>query len=63
MVCLNWIQVLTRKAKNQYTWKGFEAIPKALKELKVAIIFLFENFGCSLFENWSDFWVVMMLIG
>ncbi|KAM6584522.1 hypothetical protein CsatB_011524 [Cannabis sativa] len=27
-------QVLARKAKNQYTWKGFEAIPKALKELK-----------------------------
>ncbi|KAM6556050.1 hypothetical protein CsatB_003069 [Cannabis sativa] len=26
--------VLARKAKNQYTWKGFEAIPKALKELK-----------------------------
>ncbi|KAM6564676.1 hypothetical protein CsatB_024674 [Cannabis sativa] len=26
--------VLARKAKNQYIWKGFEAIPKALKELK-----------------------------
>ncbi|KAF4361088.1 hypothetical protein F8388_016897 [Cannabis sativa] len=37
--CGDWIvgfgiEVLARKAKNQYTWKGFEAIPKALKELK-----------------------------
>jgi hypothetical protein len=29
------LQVLARKAKNQYTWKGFGAIPAALKELKV----------------------------
>ncbi|CAH2064922.1 unnamed protein product [Thlaspi arvense] len=26
--------VLTRRAKNQYTWKGFAAIPAALKELQ-----------------------------
>ncbi|KVI02433.1 E2F Family [Cynara cardunculus var. scolymus] len=26
--------VLTRKAKNQYTWKGFNAIPYALEELR-----------------------------
>ncbi|XP_062116396.1 E2F transcription factor-like E2FE [Humulus lupulus] len=31
---LESVGVLARKAKNQYTWKGFEAIPKALKELK-----------------------------
>jgi hypothetical protein len=34
-------QVLARKAKNQYTWKGFGAIPVALQELKVVSIFLF----------------------
>lgn len=28
-------QVLARKAKNQYSWKGFGAIPKALEELRV----------------------------
>lgn len=26
--------MLARKAKNQYTWKGFGAIPLALQELK-----------------------------
>ncbi|XP_021900834.1 E2F transcription factor-like E2FE isoform X1 [Carica papaya] len=31
---LESVGVLTRRAKNQYTWKGFDAIPKALKELK-----------------------------
>jgi hypothetical protein len=33
-------QVLARKAKNQYTWKGFGAIPVALQELKVVSNFL-----------------------
>ncbi|XP_027368833.1 E2F transcription factor-like E2FE [Abrus precatorius] len=31
---LESIGVLSRKAKNQYTWKGFDAIPVALQELK-----------------------------
>ncbi|KAG5148786.1 hypothetical protein JHK82_015667 [Glycine max] len=31
---LESVGVLTRKAKNQYTWKGFCAIPAALQELK-----------------------------
>ncbi|KAL5544338.1 hypothetical protein UlMin_008122 [Ulmus minor] len=31
---LESVGVLARKAKNQYTWKGFGAIPKALQELK-----------------------------
>ncbi|XP_010550672.1 PREDICTED: E2F transcription factor-like E2FE [Tarenaya hassleriana] len=31
---LESVGVLTRRAKNQYTWKGFSAIPGALKELK-----------------------------
>lgn len=35
------IQVLTRRAKNQYTWKGFAAIPGALKELQVGFSFSF----------------------
>lgn len=34
--------MLARKAKNQYTWKGFGAIPGALQELKV-ILFLTLN--------------------
>ncbi|KAL9294247.1 E2F transcription factor-like E2FE [Arabidopsis thaliana] len=31
---LESVGVLTRRAKNQYTWKGFSAIPGALKELQ-----------------------------
>ncbi|KAK6924906.1 E2F/DP family, winged-helix DNA-binding domain [Dillenia turbinata] len=31
---LESIGVLARKAKNQYSWKGFKGIPRALKELK-----------------------------
>ncbi|RDX96185.1 E2F transcription factor-like E2FE, partial [Mucuna pruriens] len=31
---LESVGVLARKAKNQYTWKGFSAIPAALQELK-----------------------------
>ncbi|XP_065876513.1 E2F transcription factor-like E2FE isoform X2 [Euphorbia lathyris] len=31
---LESVGVLTRKAKNKYTWKGFEAIPTALQVLK-----------------------------
>ncbi|KAJ8772923.1 hypothetical protein K2173_028100 [Erythroxylum novogranatense] len=31
---LESVGVLARKAKNQYTWKGFDAIPKALRDLK-----------------------------
>ncbi|GLT48081.1 hypothetical protein SLA2020_217220 [Shorea laevis] len=31
---LESVGVLTRRAKNKYTWKGFEAIPRALEELK-----------------------------
>ncbi|KAK8990685.1 hypothetical protein V6N11_028650 [Hibiscus sabdariffa] len=31
---LESVGVLTRKAKNKYTWKGFGAIPKALQDLK-----------------------------
>ncbi|OMO73560.1 hypothetical protein COLO4_27010 [Corchorus olitorius] len=31
---LESVGVLTRRAKNRYTWKGFGAIPKALQDLK-----------------------------
>ncbi|XP_057950766.1 E2F transcription factor-like E2FE [Malania oleifera] len=31
---LESVGVLARKAKNQYSWKGFEAIPRALEDLK-----------------------------
>ncbi|KAG6386141.1 hypothetical protein SASPL_155032 [Salvia splendens] len=31
---LESVGILTRKAKNRYTWKGFGAIPKALENLK-----------------------------
>ncbi|XP_061369625.1 E2F transcription factor-like E2FE [Gastrolobium bilobum] len=31
---LESVGVVARKAKNQYTWKGFAAIPEALQELK-----------------------------
>ncbi|KAI3813180.1 hypothetical protein L1987_17898 [Smallanthus sonchifolius] len=31
---LESVGVLTRRAKNQYTWKGFNAIPYALEELR-----------------------------
>ncbi|KAG9147791.1 hypothetical protein Leryth_003411 [Lithospermum erythrorhizon] len=31
---LESVGILRRKAKNQYTWKGFSAIPQALQELK-----------------------------
>lgn len=34
------IQVLSRKAKNQYSWKGFAEIPKALEKLKVFSFFM-----------------------
>ncbi|KAM7508096.1 hypothetical protein LguiA_018549 [Lonicera macranthoides] len=34
---LESVGVLTRKAKNMYSWKGFGAIPRALDELKVSI--------------------------
>lgn len=34
MNVLESVGVLARRAKNQYTWKGFGAIPIALKELK-----------------------------
>ncbi|KAH9620414.1 hypothetical protein KSS87_007956 [Heliosperma pusillum] len=40
---LESVGVLARKAKNQYTWKGFKAIPKALALLKEDG--LKENFG------------------
>ena len=30
-------KVVARKAKNQYTWKGLEEIPKALEQLKVSV--------------------------
>ncbi|CAA3018233.1 E2F transcription factor-like E2FE [Olea europaea var. sylvestris] len=31
---LESVGILARKAKNRYTWKGFQAIPKALQDLK-----------------------------
>ncbi|EPS57602.1 hypothetical protein M569_17214, partial [Genlisea aurea] len=31
---LESVGILSRKAKNRYTWKGFGAIPKALEDLK-----------------------------
>ncbi|KNA13660.1 hypothetical protein SOVF_114680 [Spinacia oleracea] len=40
---LESVGVLARKAKNQYTWKGFKGIPKALAALKEEG--LRENFG------------------
>lgn len=42
---LESVGVLARKAKNQYTWKGFKGIPKALAALKEEG--LRENFGSS----------------
>ncbi|KAK8530766.1 hypothetical protein V6N13_030711 [Hibiscus sabdariffa] len=35
---LESVGVLTRKAKNKYTWKGFGAIPKALQDLKILYV-------------------------
>ncbi|OMO72493.1 hypothetical protein CCACVL1_17766 [Corchorus capsularis] len=37
---LESVGVLTRRAKNRYTWKGFGAIPKALQDLKTEMISL-----------------------
>ncbi|KAK6945496.1 E2F/DP family, winged-helix DNA-binding domain [Dillenia turbinata] len=34
---LESVGVLARKAKNQYSWKGFKGIPRALKELKMRL--------------------------
>ncbi|KAL7191081.1 hypothetical protein ACSBR2_023204 [Camellia fascicularis] len=42
---LESVGVLSRKAKNQYFWKGFSAIPRALDELKEEA--LRENFSTS----------------
>ncbi|XP_021733698.1 E2F transcription factor-like E2FE isoform X1 [Chenopodium quinoa] len=42
---LESVGVLARKAKNQYTWKGFKGIPKALAALKEEG--LRDNFGSS----------------
>ncbi|XP_010678680.2 E2F transcription factor-like E2FE isoform X2 [Beta vulgaris subsp. vulgaris] len=42
---LESVGVLARKAKNQYTWKGFKGIPKALAALKEEG--MRENFGSS----------------
>ncbi|KDO69807.1 hypothetical protein CISIN_1g045382mg, partial [Citrus sinensis] len=36
---LESVGVLTRRAKNKYTWKGFKAIRGALQELKVLLRF------------------------
>ncbi|XP_068654713.1 E2F transcription factor-like E2FE isoform X2 [Aristolochia californica] len=43
---LESVGVLARKAKNRYSWKGFDGIPKALQELKEEA--LRENFCCTL---------------
>lgn len=32
---MGYMQVVARKQKNRYSWKGFDAIPRALEELKV----------------------------
>ncbi|KAF8005997.1 hypothetical protein BT93_K0317 [Corymbia citriodora subsp. variegata] len=48
---LESIGVLVRKAKNQYTWKGFGGIPGALKELKEEG--LRENFSVSNFASYN----------
>jgi transcription factor E2F7/8 len=32
------MQILVRRAKNRYTWIGFEGVPAALKELKVCTL-------------------------
>ncbi|XP_076930765.1 E2F transcription factor-like E2FF [Bidens hawaiensis] len=37
---LESVGVLTRRAKNQYTWKGFTAIPHALQDLRVGTYLL-----------------------
>uniref|UniRef100_A0A2P2K4P8 E2F/DP family winged-helix DNA-binding domain-containing protein n=1 Tax=Rhizophora mucronata TaxID=61149 RepID=A0A2P2K4P8_RHIMU len=42
---LESVGVVARKQKNQYSWKGFAAIPQALRELKEES--LKENFGAS----------------
>ncbi|KAA8530285.1 hypothetical protein F0562_004994 [Nyssa sinensis] len=46
---LESVGVLSRKAKNQYSWKGFAAIPRALDELKEEA--LRENFSASSYCN------------
>lgn len=48
---LESIGVLVRKAKNQYTWKGFGGIPGALKKLKEEG--LRENFSVSNFASYN----------
>lgn len=47
---LESIGVLSRKAKNQYSWKGFAEIPKALEKLKAEA--LRENFNTSGSSNY-----------
>ncbi|KAJ7970907.1 E2F transcription factor-like E2FE [Quillaja saponaria] len=37
---LESVGIIARKAKNQYSWKGFKEIPRALKELKVNEIYV-----------------------
>ncbi|CAH1413056.1 unnamed protein product [Lactuca virosa] len=53
---LESVGVLTRKAKNQYTWRGFRAIPQALEELRASSndnlkMSQYYNFGTVLNEN------------
>lgn len=36
---ISCLQILMRKAKNRYTWKGFGAIPKTLENLKVILVY------------------------
>ncbi|GMH01316.1 hypothetical protein Nepgr_003155 [Nepenthes gracilis] len=43
---LESVGVLSRKAKNQYTWRGFKGIPKALEQLKE--------------EGFRGIWVLLM---
>jgi transcription factor E2F7/8 len=34
---LESVGILVRKAKNRYTWIGFDGVPMALRELKVCV--------------------------
>lgn len=63
---LGLVQVLSRKAKNRYSWKGIESIPQALEELKVIIslslslnldyVFAFFFFFCLIWICYT-FWI------
>lgn len=44
---LESVRLLARKFKNTYTWKGFGAIPKALKDIKEEKLYLTQIPTCN----------------